>query len=351
MRIAMFHANLPEPGRKPGGVEVFVHRLATNLADRGHEVEVLTYSSKPADAAYRTRQLPYRRAENRRFARQYLAPWLLNFQDLSGFDVAHFHGDDWFFFRRRVPVVRTFHGSALLEARSATSRRRRLDKSMIYPLELLAARLATSSYGVGKDSEEIYRTDGLLPPGVDLTRSSATKTANPTILFVGSWSGRKRGELLHRTFVDQIRPALPDAELWMVSDRCEPADGVRWIETPSDEELVDLYARAWVFCLPSSYEGFGIPYLEAMAQGTPVVATSNPGAEMLIDQGRFGILCGVDELGERLRGLLEDEQSRVSLATQGRLRAEEYSWERIAERHEAAYRDAISRWRGSGPKP
>jgi phosphatidylinositol alpha-mannosyltransferase len=347
MRIAMFHANLPEPGRKPGGVEVLVHRLATKLADRGNEVEVLTYSSAPADARYRVRRLSYRRAENGRFERQYVAPWLLNFQDFSGFDVAHFHGDDWFFFRRRVPVVRTFHGSALLEARSATSLQRRLDKSLIYPLELLAARLATSSYGVGTDSAEIYRTDGLLPPGVDLTRSQAARTENPTILFVGSWSGRKRGEALHRAFVKEVRPALPGAELWMVSDRCEPAEGVRWIETPSDAELVDLYAGAWTFCLPSSYEGFGIPYLEAMAQGTPVLATPNPGAEMLLDGGRYGVLCGVDELGARLRELLGDAERRASLGAQGTLRAEEYSWERIAERHEAAYRDAISRWSGS----
>ena len=41
----------------------------------------------------------------------------------------------------------------------------------------------------------------------------------------------------------------------------------------SDAELVDLYRSSWLFCLPSSYEGFGIPYAEAMANGCPVVAT------------------------------------------------------------------------------
>ena len=44
MRIAMYHFSLPQPGRKPGGVEVFVDRLANAMVGRGHEVEVLTYS-------------------------------------------------------------------------------------------------------------------------------------------------------------------------------------------------------------------------------------------------------------------------------------------------------------------
>jgi phosphatidyl-myo-inositol alpha-mannosyltransferase len=348
LRIALYHANLPEPGRKPGGVEVFVHRLANALCGRGNEVEVLTYSTTPADAAYRVRRLPPRRAESSRLLRQYVASWGLNFQDLGGFDVAHTHGDDWFWLRRRLPVVRTFHGSAKLERESATSARRRIDKSVVYPLELAAARLATSTYGVGTDSAEIYRTDGLLPPGIDLDVPDRAPCERPTILFVGSWAGRKRGALLHRAFREQVLPALPDAELWMVADKCEPAEGVHWIQTPTDVELRDLYSRAWVFCLPSSYEGFGIPYLEAMAQGVPVVASSNPGSRLLLEEGRRGIIAGDEELGDRLLELLQDSQRRAAMAAAGRERAGEFSWEQSAERHEEAYRAAIERraaWR------
>ncbi len=284
-----------------------------------------------------------RRAEHSRLLRQYVASWSLNFQDLGGFDVAHTHGDDWFWLRRRLPVVRTFHGSAKLERDSATSARRRIDKSVVYPLELAAARLATSTYGVGTDSAEIYRTDGLLPPGIDLDVPDRAPSEQPTILFVGSWSGRKRGDLLHRVFREKVLPALPDAELWMVSDECEPAAGVRWIQTPTDAELRDLYSRAWVFCLPSSYEGFGIPYLEAMAQGVPVVAASNPGSRMLLEEGRRGIIAGDEELGERLLELLRDPRRRSAMAAAGLERAGEFSWEQSAARHEEAYRAAIER--------
>jgi len=343
MRIAMYHFNLPQPGRKPGGVEVFVDRLANAMVGRGHEVEVLTYSPAPAGALYRTRRLRPHSTEHRRFLRQYGSPWLMNFQSFEGFDVAHFHGDDWFFLRRNLPVVRTFHGSALLEALSAVSIKRRLDKALIFPLELLAARLATSSYGVGADSEIIYRTDGLLNLGVDLPDRAPQPSSNPSILFIGTWGGRKRGSFLHEVFRREIRTAIPNAELWMVSDECEPAEGVRWIHAPSDAELSDLLTRSWSFCLPSSYEGFGIPYLEAMAHGVPVIASPNPGSRALL-AGGCGILAEDGDLGRRLVELLDDEKLRDSLVAEGSKRAEEYSWERMAERHEEAYRKAIERW-------
>jgi glycosyltransferase involved in cell wall biosynthesis len=342
MRIAMYHFSLPQPGRKPGGVEVFVDRLAEALTGRGHEVVVFTYSAAPGDATYRTHRLRPYATEHRRLLRQYGSPWLLNLQSFAGFDVAHFHGDDWFFLRRRVPVVRTFHGSALLEATSATSLKRRLDKGLVFPLELLAKRLATASYGVGVDSETIYRTDGLLNLGIDRA-IPPRPSPNPSILFVGTWQGRKRGAFLHETFSRQVRAAVPNAELWMVSDHCEPAAGVRWIQAPSDAELSELMSQAWAFCLPSSYEGFGLPYLEAMAHGVPAIGSPNPGARLLLGDG-CGILAADAELGERLVGVLGDGALRESLAAKGYERAEEYSWERMTARHEEAYRGAIERW-------
>lgn len=343
MRIAMYHFSLPQPGRKPGGVEVFVDRLAGAMSERGHEVVVFTYSAAPAGARYRTRRLRPHATEHCRLLRQYGSPWLLNLQSFAGFDVAHFHGDDWFFFRRRLPVVRTFHGSALLKATSATSLKRRLDKGLIFPLELLASRLATASYGVGIDSETIYQTAGLLNLGIDRATAPPRPSPQPSILFVGTWAGRKRGALLHEVFRREILPAVPGAELWMVSDFCEESEGVRWIEAPSDAELSALMSQAWAFCLPSSYEGFGIPYLEAMAHGVPAVGSPNPGARMLLGGGS-GILAEDAELGVRLVEVLSDESLRESLVAKGAERMEEYSWERMAERHEDAYRQAIESW-------
>jgi phosphatidyl-myo-inositol alpha-mannosyltransferase len=347
MRIAMYHFSLPQPGRKPGGVEVFVDRLATAMVERGHELEVFTYSPAPPQASYRTRRLRPHSTVERRLLRQYGSPWLLNLQSFEGFDVAHFHGDDWFFFRRRLPVVRTFHGSALLEAVNATSTKRRLDKAVVFPLELLAARLATGRYGVGVDSEVIYQTAGLLNLGIDPPSQPRQPSPHPSILFIGTWEGRKRGAFLHEVFQRQVRPAFPEAELWMVSDACEPGPGVRWIQAPSDAEIGELMSRAWSFCLPSSYEGFGIPYLEAMAHEVPVVASPNPGSRLLLADG-CGILADDAELGRRLLEVLGDGELRQALVTAGERRVAEYSWERMAARHEEAYAAAIERWGAAG---
>jgi glycosyltransferase involved in cell wall biosynthesis len=130
----------------------------------------------------------------------------------------------------------------------------------------------------------------------------------------------------------------------MVSDHCDPAPGVVWAGRPTDDELVELYRSAWLLCLPSSYEGFGIPYLEAMAEGTPVIATSNPGSRFVLDEGRYGVIASDDHLGDEMATLLLDENARLALAHAGRERAEAFGWEQSIERHERAYRETIARF-------
>ena len=110
----------------------------------------------------------------------------------------------------------------------------------------------------------------------------------------------------------------------------------------SDEELADLYARAWVFCLPSSYEGFGIPYAEAMASRLPVVATPNPGSRFVTDEGRAGILVDDDRLGPELLALLRDDERRGDLATRGWERSRDFTLDRVVTAYENLYRDVLS---------
>jgi phosphatidylinositol alpha-mannosyltransferase len=344
MRIGMYHCRLPEPGRKPGGVEVFVDRLGRALAQRGHDVTMHTFSTEAHPAPYRIRVMRPRGAGGNPVLRQYLAPWLLNVRPRMEFDVFHFHGDDWFCFRRPLPTVRTFYGSALLESLSATSFKRRADQALVFVLEQLAARLADARYGIGSDSRLLYRGDGVLQLGIDPPAEARAPSEAPSILFVGTWEGRKRGRLLHDAFQSAVRPRFPDAQLWMVSDHCEPGPGVTWLREPSDAEIQARMRRAWAFCLPSSYEGFGIPYLEAMAWGVPVLATPNPGAEDLLERGHAGLIVEPGELGPALVSLLGDDGRRERLSAAGLARAKDYGWDAICERYEAAYALARERW-------
>ena len=345
LRIAQFHSSLPAPDRKVGGVEVFVHRLANRLVDRGHDVTMFTFAARPEDARYKVAQAGPPWAGTGQVARLTLAPLALNRLALGGFDVLHLNGDDWFMCRRRVPTVRTFYGAALFEARTATSTKRRVTRAMVYPLEVLASRLATLSFDIGSELPKGYRTHGSLALAVQDPSSPAgvARTSHPSVLFVGTWEGRKRGSFLVDRFVADVLPRHPTARLTMVSDRCDQQPGVTWVRFPTDDEMSRLYRSSWLFCMPSTYEGFGMPYLEAMTHDLPVVATHNPGARFVLRDGS-GVLASDGDLGPTLSALLADEGARARLATAGRARALDFSWERVLTEHERAYEAAISRF-------
>jgi glycosyltransferase involved in cell wall biosynthesis len=346
LRIGLYTSTLPQAGRKPGGADVHVDRLAERLARRGHHVVVFTYSPAPNGRTYEVRTLEPSSVVASRARRMLVAPARLNGLDTRGLDILHLHGDDWFYLRRQVPTVRTFHGSALYEARYGTRARRRLSQYAVYGLELTASRLATRAYGVIPRIGPGYRAAGHLPLGIDVPEpESLARPGPPTVLFVGTWTGRKRGSLLRDAFLAHVAPVVPYARLVVVSDHCEPGPGVFWARRPSDDELTELYRSAWLFCLPSSYEGFGIPYLEAMAHGTPVIATSNPGASFVLEGGRHGRIVSEPKLGTQLAALLLDEDTRLALAHAGRQRAKAFSWEAAIKRHEHAYHDAIARFK------
>jgi phosphatidyl-myo-inositol alpha-mannosyltransferase len=111
---------------------------------------------------------------------------------------------------------------------------------------------------------------------------------------------------------------------------------------------VELYRRAWVFCLPSTYEGFGVPYIEAMASGTAVVATPNVGAREVTGDGKWGVVAADERLGDELVRLLEDDQERKRLERLGLERSRAFSWERVCERYEAVYQGTEGKKVGDG---
>jgi glycosyltransferase involved in cell wall biosynthesis len=155
---------------------------------------------------------------------------------------------------------------------------------------------------------------------------------------------------LYELFVDQIAPRRADVELHFIADHEPPSHPqVRFSRFPDDETLARAYREAWVFALPSAYEGFGIPYLEAMASGTPVLATPNPGANELLGEGRFGMLADDAVFGAALLSLLSDAPARARLASAGLERASAYDWSEIARQYRELYLDAIAHERTGSP--
>jgi glycosyltransferase involved in cell wall biosynthesis len=107
--------------------------------------------------------------------------------------------------------------------------------------------------------------------------------------------------------------------------------------------MAELYRSAWVFCMPSTYEGFGLPYVEAIASGTPVVTSSNPGAEEILGGGRGGLIVPDAEIGQALLQLLTSESRRSELAAAGLERARYFSWDAAIDRLEVIYREVATR--------
>lgn len=346
MQIALFHTTLPQPDRKPGGVAVAVDRLANALVKIGNEVTVYSLTDAPEDHRYAHERVlddaPV--GPRSRLARLLLLPALLNGFSFNQHDVLHLHGDDWFYLSRSIPTIRTFHGSALEEAQSADHWARALEQLFVYPLEHLADHMATLSAAVGPRTARIYDTPHLADNGVNRnTFHPGPKTPTPSVVYIGTWDGRKRGRFLYQTFVEEVLPQVPGARLHMVSDACPSHDQVVHHDRPNDEELAALYRKAWVFAYPSRYEGFGIPYLEAMASGTAVLTSPNQGARYVLDDGTYGVVSEDESFGTDLIRLLQDSDRRETLVRRGLERTRAFSWTSVAERHETLYRQAVRR--------
>ncbi|WAL59157.1 glycosyltransferase family 4 protein [Thermocoleostomius sinensis] len=335
MKIAMTHVDLPNEAK--GGVAFQAHYLANALVDRGHDVTMFTLSSGDTDCRYRIHQyhLPscFRRFKAFMFA-VYLAK-----TDFSRFDVVHTHGDNYLLWNCH-PQIRTFHGSAQDEARSAVRWQRRLYQSVLAGLEPFSVRWADISVGVSQATQsKIPAISTIIPCGVDTTYfRPGRKSMQPSLLFVGTVEGRKRGQYLANVFTQEVRPRFPNAELWMVSDRAVVGEGIVNLGKVSLEALSHLYQQAWLFCLPSTYEGFGVPYIEAMAAGTPVVATTNPGAQEVLQDGEYGLIVDETKLGQQINRLFQDPDLREVYARKGLNRVQAFSWSSIVTQYEILYR-------------
>lgn len=334
MKIAMLHVDLPNESK--GGVAFQAHYLANVLVQRGHDVTMFTFSPAYADCRYQVNQYSVS-PRLHRWQAFIFAARLAN-TDFSGFDIIHAHGDNYLLWGRH-PQIRTFHGSAKDEALSAVRLRRRLYQSVMVKLEQMGAWIADINVGVSQATQaRIPAISAIIPCGVDTTCfKPGCKAENPSVLFVGAADGRKRGKFLADVFIREVRSRFPEAELWMVTETPILGEGIVNFGKVSLETLCELYQRAWVFCLPSTYEGFGVPYIEAMAAGTVVISSPNPGAREVLGEGKYGLLADDINLGNQINRLLNDEKLRHTYETRGLLRAQEFSWEQIAMQYEKLY--------------
>ncbi|MEU3338582.1 glycogen synthase [Streptomyces sp. NPDC002144] len=203
----------------------------------------------------------------------------------------------------------------------------------------------------------LYRPDH----GTDVLDRIGLDRSRPFILFVGRITRQKGVPHLLRAVRD-IDPAAqvvlcagaPDTpeidqefrDLYQELSRVRA--GVHWIpQMLPRPEVIQLLTHAAVFVCPSVYEPLGIVNLEAMACGTPVVASRVGGIPEVVDDGRTGVLVPVDDdfeaaLARALDAVIGDPEGAGRMGEAGRVRAvEEFGWDAVARRTVGLYEEIL----------
>lgn len=173
----------------------------------------------------------------------------------------------------------------------------------------------------------------------------------PYVVAVGTLEPRKNLPTLLRAFAqikDQIdhQLVLVGPEGWLTGElkstleELNLGDRVRLTGWVSDEELGGWYSAADLFAFPSYYEGFGLPTVEAMRCGVPVLCSNNSAfPEVVGDAGELIPAEDVDAWAHSMLSLLNDESRRAELAERGLARSETFSWERVARKTFDVYKE------------
>jgi glycosyltransferase involved in cell wall biosynthesis len=147
---------------------------------------------------------------------------------------------------------------------------------------------------------------------------------------------RIRGEFPHELVIAGAQRftfpmAAGAAEELKLIERLNLQDRVRATGWISHEDLPAVYSLADLFAFPSLYEGFGIPLLEAMACGCPIVTANTCAPPEVVDSAAYLVdPLSVDDIENGLRSVLSDSQERSRLISAGLIRARDFSWEKCA---------------------
>lgn len=384
-------------GKKTGGMNVYVRDLSRSLARMGLAVDIFTRSEddcQPAvrhDLGYGARVIHIAAGPERPIPVPEIADYLDDFvqgvlafvaREQLSYDLIHSHywmsglvaeklQDAWV----GLPVVQMFHTLGHMKNRVALSDAERAPQARIdgesrvmgFANAIVAATPAEHAqlhWLYGADMSKVVT----IPPGVDLDRFSPVLQTEAkrnvgipddhrNILFAGRIEPLKGVDTLLKA-IALIQQRQPEA----VKDVCVAIiGGDPWNDDPDDEMarlqelrqelgvsetvtflgakdqdvLPNYYAAAEMVVMPSHYESFGMVALEAMAMGTPVIASEVGGLAFLVRDGRNGFLVpsrDPEALAERIFTLLQDSNCRNQLGRQAREHALSYDWSKIAAR-------------------
>ncbi len=275
-----------------------------------------------------------------------------------------------------LPVLTTVHHPLTVDRRASFIRDTNLTEAIgsmqFYPIGMQSfvarrlERVLTSSEG---SARQIAADFGVDPKkivnvwnGIDtelFRPDPAIEKDRNEILCVGRASDPNKGI---RTLIqalghlpDRIRLTLvdndhPGNEVFRWARAGGVADRLRVAGRVSQDELIRLYRRAALCVVPSRYEGFGLPAVESLACGTPVVVCQTGGLEEIHQRCAGGLSVPIDDAGAlaaAIATLMDAPEERARLAERGRVRVKEhFSWQRVAAATARVYDEVVAARRG-----
>jgi glycosyltransferase involved in cell wall biosynthesis len=335
--------------REFSGIENYVSNLIKEFKKLGAEKDLLIYDHplfiSPA------------------FSRHFILPIMMNADQL---EVAHFPDHILPLLPVRAKKVITVHDLAFVKYPRFFSWAKRLHKTLLSSRSVqMSDRIIVPSEATRRDLMEIYGTAGnkieVIPHGIaDIFRPQSRRPESGKrlfsfekfILFVSTLEPRKNLRTLLTAF-EQLPKEKRDLGLvicgkpgWLYKEDLEriktlSRDGrAAYLGHVDDEKLVEIYNLAEVLVYPSFYEGFGFPPLEAMACGTPVIASRvSCLPEMLGD-----VACWIDpndasQIKDAILKVIDDNIFKEKLIRQGLEQVRKFTWQAAAKRTLEVYRN------------
>lgn len=393
-------------GKKTGGMNVYVRDFSKELARRGIQVDVFTRSEDDCqptirhDLGFGARVIHIKAGPEKPIPVANIVNYLNDFvdgildfaaQEDAIYDLVHSHY--WLSglvaeeLRRTwngMPIIQMFHTLGHMKNRVALSETERVPQARIegeLQVMTVADKIIAATLAEYAQLHWLYGVDGnkvvTIPPGVDLQRFKPIEKEfakqqigilpeHKNILFAGRIEPLKGIDTLLRA-ISLIYKQAPAA----VENVCVSIiGGDPWSEDPDDEItrlqeigrdlgvmdmvtflgakdqdiLPDYYAAAEMVVMPSHYESFGMVALEAMAMGTPVIASEVGGLAFLVQDGVNGFHVpsrDPEALAERIYTLLDDDNCRKRLGQQAHQNALRYSWPLIVDRVFKVYSEVV----------
>ncbi len=216
----------------------------------------------------------------------------------------------------------------------------------------MADKIIAPSEATKKDIIKFYKVDEskieVIYHGVETRHCLVSTTTNKSyILFVGSIQPRKnisrlieafeilknrRDEAVPRLYIAGAKGWLSD-EIYGKAKESKFSEEIIFKGSVSDNELDSLYKNASIFVMPSLYEGFGLPVLEAMSYGIPCVVSDNSSLREIAGDGALLVdAYNPNDIAEKINVLLGDKELRKNLSEKGIENAKRFSWIESAEK-------------------